>query len=239
MKKRILITGGTSGIGKEISSIYHKKGYEVCIITSQNLVDTENIKYITQDLSQINHKTNFHNILNDIPSIERLILCAGKSEWGDFFEIDSAADHNQFCLNFLANSYILKKMRNKLKDGSKVLYVSSTSSFSLAPEQLIYSISKNAINKLFHGLYSELKKAGVSSTLAIPSSTDTPFWNSHRGKNKSNLANSSDMATNIIDDFERGKKYSTPTLVAKIQLYLSWLLPPVVFTALKNMRKVK
>lgn len=237
MKKNILITGGTSGIGKEIASIYLHEGYTLYIVTSQNFENTPNINYIKSDLAEFNIDSMFmlERALGNIDKFERIVLAAGKCEWGDFFNIDNQLDYKQFNLNFSINVFLLKKIRRQLIPSSKILFVSSTSSFSPISDQLIYSISKQSLNLLFEGLYYQLKADGISSTLLIPSSTDTAFWNSRLHKNRSSFAKAKDIAIKAVTDFEKGKKYSTPTLLATIQLYASLFFSFVLVTKLKNL----
>ena len=236
MTKKIFITGGTSGIGEAILKNYQDLGFLFYIVSRKSHKNTDNKKYIQVDLSDSGQFIKLNTTFTEI-KFDRVILGAGYSNWGDFFNITDNEDLMQFSVNFTANLYILKNV--KLNPDAKILFISSTSSFTNIPNQLVYSLSKMSFSQLFHSLYKPLQRQGVHSTLLIPSSTNTAFWDKRPNVDRSKFSNSNTMALKAYYDFEKGLKYSTPTLSARIQLYLTLILPHSFFSIIKKAIKLK
>lgn len=104
MSKKVLITGGGTGIGKAIAKTFYENGYEVYILGRRKekleevCNDTNNsINYFICDISNDN---DIKQIINKLNNIDTLINCAGiissgeEKEKYDYFELNNIIDTN-------------------------------------------------------------------------------------------------------------------------------------------------
>ena len=176
MISQILITGASSGIGREISIKLSELGYQ-CVITGRNLKELE---ITLSKMSGVNH-TIFSGDLNDnifinkisdeINLLNGLIHSAGIIKLLPFKfinrdEFDKIMNTNLFSPFFLTQALIKKK---KLLNDSSILFISSISGPIIGSKgNMMYSASKSAINGIIKVLALELadKKIRVNAISA-------------------------------------------------------------------------
>jgi len=166
MKKIVLVTGGSSGIGKAVASILVNKDCVVYEI-SRHGKDDNGITHLTADVT---NETAVLNAINQIISkegkIDILINCAGFGISGaiEFTEITDAKA--QFDVNFFGmvnvNKAVLPHMRNA-KSG-KIITISSLAAAAHIPFQAFYSASKAAIDSYTSALANEVRQFGIKVT---------------------------------------------------------------------------
>lgn len=189
MKHTALITGASSGIGKELAQIHASKGRDLVIIArreqeleylKKELEEKYNITVltITKDLTATNAPEEIYEFINEKNiSIEYLINNAGFGGYGYFHERNWAVDEKMMHLNIVAltalTRFFLPSMVERKR--GKVLNVSSTASFSPGPFQAVYFATKAYVTSLSQALAEELRGTGVTVTTLCPSATKTEF----------------------------------------------------------------
>jgi NAD(P)-dependent dehydrogenase (short-subunit alcohol dehydrogenase family) len=170
--KRIIITGGSLGIGLAISKKCAKEGAQV-IIAARNKVDLENALIELNQISPQNHKSytldvsiledvlKFRDwIKNEVGTISGLVNCAGvygpigKSTTIDLLEFGKA-----IAINFLGSVYMCSTFAPLMKSvtNKKIINISGGGAATPFPNYSAYATSKIALVRFTENLALELK----------------------------------------------------------------------------------
>ncbi|XP_065221275.1 3-ketodihydrosphingosine reductase [Planococcus citri] len=222
--KHVLITGGSSGIGKGVAIEVAKLGANVTIVARdavklQSAVDeiqkacvkqSQKVNYISLDIS-----TNYENVekvLNEaeqnLGPVYMLVNCAGTCICGKFEDMSVDDVHYLVNLNYMGTVHTIKSLIGKMKTRKEGYVVITASQAALIGifGLSIYSSTKFALRGLAETLYMELKHHGIHVTLALPPDTDTPgFANEEKSK---------PLETKIIS--ESGGLYAPEKVAARI-----------------------
>ena len=178
---KALITGSSSGLGKELAYILDDMGYSI-ILVGRNGKELNKIKMslkndskvVVTDLLKIN---NVYKLYSDNKDIDILINCAGAGEIGSF--IDTINDLDIIDLNIKA-LHILTKLYLKdfvKKDSGRILNISSSAAFTPGPLFSTYYATKSYVYSLTMSIYEELRrnKSNVKISVACPGAFDSDF----------------------------------------------------------------
>jgi short-subunit dehydrogenase len=147
MKKVALITGASTGIGKELANIHAEKGGDLVIVArSKNKLDSlkselekkhaVEVLVLAKDLGSPNApKEIFDEIKKAGIEIEYLINNAGFGALGKFHELELDRQVNMINLNITALTVLTRLYLPDFvkKNSGKILNVSSTASFMPGP----------------------------------------------------------------------------------------------------------
>lgn len=155
MKKNILITGCSSGLGLALTNYYLEKNYKVFGI-SRRKPNIENLDFIHKsfDLSDIsNIKTQLFDFITQIKEFETVFLNAGMlGEIKILSELSILELNEVYSLNVYANKEILDILMT-LKELKNIIIISSGASKNGYKGWGAYSLSKAGVNMLVN-LYS-------------------------------------------------------------------------------------
>lgn len=183
--KTILITGASSGIGKETAIQCSNMGANV-IVTARNakrldecfrdMSGNQNVQIIA-DLTK---RADIENIVNEIPKIDGLVLCAGNKESACFpFSTKDKID-DVFNINFYSPLELLRLIVNndKLRSGGSVVFVSSVGgTHSFQTGGLIYGVSKAAITSAMKFCARELSSKKIRVNCVTPAKVKIQYIN--------------------------------------------------------------
>lgn len=154
MKKNILITGCSSGLGLALSNYYLQKGFKVYGISrNKPEIQNANFTHISFDLSQISEiKTSLTNILKEIKNLDLVFLNAGMlGKIKILKELNIEEMQEVYSLNVYANKELLDiLMQINVKN---IFIISSGASKTGYKGWGAYSLSKAGVNMLVN-LYS-------------------------------------------------------------------------------------
>lgn len=232
---KALITGASSGIGKDIAIYLDSLGYEVFLVgrNKENLEETanecKNIKAIfPYDLSDAN---NIYKLYDKLKSekIDLLVNNAGFGLFGFFNETDLDKELEMIDVNIKA-VHILTKLflKDMIKNNQgKILNVASIAGFYSGPYLSTYYATKNYVLKLTMAISEELKrqKSKVTISCLCPGPVETNFNKVAGGSFKTASLKSSYVAKYGIDKALKGKLIIIPGITIKLGLFASRFIP--------------
>jgi len=189
MKKVVVITGASSGIGKALAYEYADKGYRV-VLGARNL---EKLQEIQKDLSQkgceafvvktdVSNEEDCKNLIEQTvekyQSIDILINNAGISMKALFKDVDLIVFKRLMDVNFWGTVFCTKyALPYLLKSKGSVVGVVSVAAFIGLPARSAYSASKYAIRGFLDTLRVENLKTGLHVLVAAPGYTSSNIRN--------------------------------------------------------------
>lgn len=182
---RALITGASSGIGRDMARELDKRGFDLVLVSRDKAKLEEvkktlkgNIEVIPIDLSYSENCKKLHDMAKDI---DFLINNAGFGTFGEFVKTDLDKEIDLINTNITA-VHILTKLYLKdmeEKGSGHILNVASIAGFMPGPLMCAYYSSKAYVVRLSEGIRAELKKnkSNVKISVLCPGPVDTNFNN--------------------------------------------------------------
>jgi short-subunit dehydrogenase len=178
-----LVTGASSGIGRELARLFAQDGYDLVLAAEDDgvhAVATElGAQAVQADLST---EQGVQSLIDALGATGRPLaaaaLNAGVGGGHAFLDQDLATvleiiDVNVRGTTLLAH-WVLGAM--KADGGGKVLMTSSTASTMPGAYQAVYNATKSYVQSLTEALQQELKDTGVTLTALMPGPVDTNFF---------------------------------------------------------------
>ncbi len=232
---KVLITGASSGIGKDMARVMAKKADEL-VLVARNTEKLEEIKkelekdakieIISKDLSI---EENCKEIHNQVQNVDILINNAGFGDCGNFTKTSLEKDINMIKTNIIAYHILTKLYLTDMKEknSGKILNVASIAGFMPGPLMATYYATKNYVVKLSEGIREELKKehSKVQISILCPGPVETNFNKVANVDFHLREANSMDVAQYAIQKLEKGKFYIVPGIDIKISRLGAKILP--------------
>lgn len=232
---KALVTGASSGIGKEIAYYLASLGIDLIIVArnKENLEKIKkdvnvNVKIITMDLKIKENVFKLYDIVKS-DNIDILINNAGFGLFGTFDETDLNRELEMIDLN-VTTYHILTKLFLKdflKKDSGYILNVCSSAGFMAGPRLSTYYATKNYITKLTLAINEELrqKKSNVSISALCPGPVNTNFNKVAHGEFAINEISPKYVARLGIDKMFKKKMLIVPTFKMKLTLFLTRFAP--------------
>jgi NAD(P)-dependent dehydrogenase (short-subunit alcohol dehydrogenase family) len=181
--KNVVITGGSAGIGFATANAFIKAGANVWITgrNAKNLekaaaeIDSPNLKTIISDTSNLEGISVLEKAIAESGiKLDVLFLNAGIANFSPIEQATEADFDAQFNTNVKGAYFTLQKMIPYLKNGSSVLFTSSTNATASALNSSIYSATKGALNKIAQIAANELADRKIRVNIVSPGPTVTP-----------------------------------------------------------------
>lgn len=234
---KALITGASSGIGRDMARVLASKGYELVLVArdteklnalAKELTEKDNInvEVITMDLTSEN---NCKELYNKATKIDLLINNAGFGDCGYFDKTDLDKDIAMIKTNVMAYHILIKLyLKDMTKNNSgKILNVASIAGFMPGPLMASYYATKSYVVRLSEAIRQELKyqHSKVQISILCPGPVETNFNKVANVKFSLREANSANVARYAIKKLEAGKFYIIPGIDVKIAKYVGHILP--------------
>ncbi|MBL0513641.1 SDR family NAD(P)-dependent oxidoreductase [Aeromonas media] len=177
MSGRVLITGATSGIGRQLALDYRRAGWQVwgCGRDGERLQEL-GLHGITPLQFEARDSAALAEVAAGLPTLDLVILNAGNCEYMDVAEgFDSALFARVIETNLIATGHALAAFLPRLEPGSRLAIVSSSVSWLPLPRAEAYGASKAALDYLAHTLRLDLASKGIGVTLIRPGFVQTPL----------------------------------------------------------------
>lgn len=187
MTKYAVITGASSGIGREFTKLLAADGYDMLIAAR----DSKALRSLSKELAA-DHKTKVTALTIDLSepgAAERLWKKLGAQKvdvfinnagFGDYVDLVNASPETierMVALNITALTQLsrLAAIAMKKRRSGSIVNVASILSFVPSPHNAVYGATKSYVLSFSEALSEELKGTGVSVTALCPGPTRTGF----------------------------------------------------------------
>lgn len=189
LKKNLLITGTTSGIGYALAKRFAAEGYGLVLVSRNKdklneqkkeleLYNNVMVHVIVKDLCNENAAEEVYQELQDIGiPIHVLVNNAGFNECGEFANTRIEKETEMIRLHVITLTQLTKLfLPNMINNGwGHILNVGSTGSYAPFPINAVYAASKAYVLNFSLALRTELKGKNVNVTTLTPGATRTLF----------------------------------------------------------------
>lgn len=225
---KALITGASSGIGKDMARILASKGCNLVLVArSENaLKELEKelkeknqieIEIIVMDLSEIENCKELHK---KVQNVDILINNAGFGDCGNFTKTSLEKEISMINTNIVSYHILMKLylIDMKAQGSGKILNVASIAGFMPGPLMSTYYATKAYIVRISEGIREELKKekSKIQISILCPGPVKTNFNKVANVKFHVREADSMTVAQYAIKKLEKGKFYIVPGIDVKI-----------------------
>lgn len=230
-----LITGASSGMGRDMAKVLAKKGYDLILVARrkerlENLASSleVNVTILEMDLSvQENVFKLYQKCKNK--NIDILINNAGFGLFGEFYKTDLDTELKMVDLNIRAYHILTKLFLQDFikKDSGLILNVCSSAGFMAGPRLSTYYATKNYVTKLTMAIYQELKEmnSNVHISALCPGPVATEFNKVAHGTFAIREADSYKVSEYAIKKLFQHKLIIVPTFLMKLTLFFNRFAP--------------
>jgi len=245
--KVVIITGGSSGIGKALAEVFGKEGSKI-VITGRN---KENLDSACRDLESKGIETlsiqadasiwedNLKMVdqtLQKFQKIDILINNAGINMRALFNDVDLSVIHKVMDVNFWGPVYATKAcLPHILKTKGSILGISSIAGYRGLPGKTAYSTSKFALQGFLEVLRTEMLKEGVHVMTVSPGFTQSNIRRATLTKdgnlqgatqrNESKMMTAEECAERIYRATVKRKKILVMTFQGKLAVFMNKWFP--------------
>ena len=248
--KTALITGASSGIGKEFARRYAEKGYRLILTARRESVLqrfgeklSTDVVIIPADLSDEKQCFELLEKLKD-EDIDVFINNAGFGLAGSFLTTDIEREVNMIKVNDIAMHIMFKGILQKMDargSGTILNVASSAGLFPGGPYMAGYYASKAYVVSLTRAVVQELKEKGsnVHVCALCPGPVDTDFNRNADVVFSLKGISASQCVSECLKEMDRKKIIIVPSVMMKAAVSLSKLAPAGLMTAMTGHQQKK
>ncbi len=253
----VLISGASSGIGEATARRYAKEGARVLLLARNEGRLAEVAKSIEGDGGSA---TAYAIDLSDPAAIEELaarivreigipdtiVNNAGAGRWLSFLDTTPAEALSMIEVPYLAAFTLTRAFlpHMLLRGRGRVGFISSPASYIAWPNAAAYIAARRAVAGLADTLRTEIKGSGVSVTLVVLGTVDSPYWQ-HNPGSRAHLPESSIIPTlsceqaaeAIYAGVEGGKRLVVRPAIFRLLFILNAFFPSLVARQLRRAAK--
>jgi len=232
---KALITGASSGIGRDMARYLSGLGYDLVIVARRENLLEELKKELTKtevivEKADISDPDTCQELFEKHPDIDILVNNAGFGKFGDFTKIELAEELNMIDTNITGLHTLTKLYVAKMKEKNQGYILNVASSAGLMPGgplMATYYATKAYVISLTRGIAEELKVAGSNVKIAAlcPGPVDTNFNNVANVRFALKGVSSEFVAKYAIDKLLKGKRIIIPAWYMKIACFGAKILP--------------
>ena len=235
---KALITGASSGIGRDIARYLSKLGYDLVIVARRK----ENLEILKKELNtnveivclDVSEKENCIKLFEEHKDIDILVNNSGFGLFGHFDSTDlekelSMIDTNVVAVHILTKLYVQEMEK---RDSGYILNVASIAGFMAGPLMATYYATKNYVVSLSRAIRKELKKekSNVKISVLCPGPVKTEFNDVAGVRFCIRGVTSKYVAKYAIDKMLKGKEIILPSFTIKCVKFLSKISPDNLVT---------
>jgi NADP-dependent 3-hydroxy acid dehydrogenase YdfG len=182
IKRTLLVTGASSGIGRAIAKELLQQGHTV-IGTSRHCkqfkTEHANFSTIELDFSQLDTITpKLKSLEKNYPALNGVIFSAGYGQFGSIETFSPVQIEQMITINFTSQALITRALIPglKRKAHSNLIYIGSEAALKGSKKGTIYCASKFALRGFTQALREECASSSVRVSLINPGMVKTDFF---------------------------------------------------------------
>ncbi len=248
MRKTALITGASSGLGKEFAKQLAEKDYNLVLVARRENLLKDLARKFSQvkvhvfaiDLTAQNAVEDLVKYLSDQKlSIHVLINNAGFGDYARFDEADIGKLQNMIDLNVKVLTGLMYYISQQMirRQSGYILNVASTAAFQPGPMMATYFATKHYVLALSEAVAHEWKAKGVKVCALCPGPTATEFFNQADMNNSTmmksiKLPSAEEVSRFGLDNLFKGKTVAVHGFLNRFLVFIGRLAPRNTITAL-------
>jgi len=255
-KKRILLTGASSGIGAVLASMLTKEGANLVLLArrkerlqeiaeqiSKQYGNDRKIVLIDGDVTDPDVRQRaIQSAVEQLGGLDILINNAGVGAMARIEDTTQETLRRVFEVNFFSLFELTQLALPHLKQGTEPMVVNLSSIVGLrgVPHYGVYGSAKFAVTGLSESIRAEFSKYGIDVLLVCPGTTETEFFDVlHQSTSKPKLpihrpVTSEYVSTRIVRAMKQGKHKIIPYFPAVLLDKLNRLCPQFVDWIMKR-----
>ena len=184
-----LITGASTGIGREMADLAARDGYDVVLVARSDKVLqavaadirqkwNKQVLVLAKDLTQVNAAREIFNAVTEARAdVQILVNNAGFGLVGRLWQLEEQQLLDMVQLNVTALTDMTRLFLPSLiqKKYGRIMNVSSTAAFQPGPLMAVYYATKAYVLSFSEAVHNEAQDFGVSVTCLCPGPTLTEF----------------------------------------------------------------
>ena len=222
--KRILITGGTTGIGLETAKQFLLEGATVALTgrSPDTLAQAQQelgkeVIVIKSDASQVGEQKRLaEEVAKVFDKLDAVFLNAGIGIFQPLEAWDEASFDNQIAVNLKGPYFLIQSLLPILANPASIILNTSINAHIGMPNSSVYGASKAAMISLSKTLSGELVRRGIRVNAISPGPISTPIY----GKMGVPTENVQQMAEEITLQIPL-KRFGEPIEIAKAAVFLA------------------
>lgn len=240
----VLITGASSGIGKEFAFECARHGHNLILaarrierlqqlcttITHEFNVDCQ---YLAIDLSRDGSgEYLFNQVYEKKWQVDILFNNAGVGLMGEFADMDIDSINDQLKVNIQSLTILARLFAHEMKQRGSgyILNNASIAGFLPGPYMAVYYATKAYVLSLSDAMYAELKKSGVTVSVVCPGPTLSEFrsragMSKHMGFDMLGVQSGHEVARIAYCGMIKGKRRIVPGVMNKIAAFSRRFIP--------------
>jgi short-subunit dehydrogenase len=183
-----VVTGASSGIGRELARLFAADGYDLVIVANEPQIDDTarelavggiRVEPVQADLRDDTAVKRVYDVVSDGGRVPAAVAFnAGIGRAGRFVDGDLKEDLDIVDVNVRSTVHLAKLVLRDMasQDAGRALFTSSIVAMMPGSHQTMYNASKAFIQSFAEALHDEFRGTGVSVTALMPGPTDTEFF---------------------------------------------------------------
>ena len=243
--KTALITGASSGFGREFVKLFAQDGYNLILVARheqdlQAVADAVKTRHpeciVTVIANDLSVPGSAQTLYNEVKArkliVDVLINNAGFGDHGYFIETDLEKEQKIMHLNMISLVELTKLFLRDMvsRNEGKILQLGSTVAFMPVPKMAVYAASKAFVLSFTEALQHELKDTNITMTVLCPGAGDTEFFERANAEDTrivqdTSLSDPAKVARDGYEALMNGDRRIVSGAKNKIQAFMSNFVP--------------
>lgn len=222
--KRVVVTGGTSGIGFAAAKLLLDQGARV-MFTGRTQATLESarkelgpnaiaVKSDAASLADIDALAA--RVKSEFGTLDALLVCAGQTRFAPFEDVTEVMYDELLAGNTKGAYFTVQKLAPLMTEGSAVVFITSVANVLGIPMVSAYAASKAALRSMARSLARELLPRGIRVNAVSPGPVETGILE------KSMSKEAADQTTKQMTEENPMKRFGRPEEVAKALVFLAF-----------------